>query len=80
MKKEYPVWLKVAWRFGRVFLAVFVMYLLSNVGDMNTQEAMRGILLGALSAGLVAVGKAIREYVKVANKPLYESLVRKSII
>ena len=75
-KQPYPEWKKIAWRFGKVFVATF---LVQFAAGLSTEQTMVAIAVSALSAGLLAVGKAFRSYIK-ENHPKYYNLARKVIV
>ena len=76
MKKNipYPVILKVMWRFARVFIAVFAIQFFTGFVSVETLADGKALLIPALSAGLVAVGKAVREYFKENRESVYETI------
>lgn len=75
---DYPKYKKVAWRFARVFIGAFLVNVSVNWNSVNKVEDLVPLLLvPALSAGLVAVFKALREYIA---KGEYTSLLHKFVI
>lgn len=80
MKKEYPEWRRIAWRFGRVFLSGFIsalsIVLISvDKDDLNSPAPfLLAATLGCLAGGLNALGKYLRDKFGSADK---ESLVDK---
>ena len=77
MKKQtYPEWKKVAWRFVRVFIATF---LVQFGAGLSTEQTMTALAVSALSASVVAVGKAFRSYIKENHPKTYET-VKKMIV
>lgn len=75
----YPAWKKVVWRFVRVFVASFLVQVGTGLINLESWDAVKGLLLSALSASVVALGKAIREWFKEDHKELYENVVKKLI-
>lgn len=76
--KKYPLVKRVAWRFGRVFIATFLVTTASQLVKVNRIEDIWPLLLiPALSASLAALGKAIREYVASDD---YSNAIHKLLI
>lgn len=59
----YPIWKKVLWRFGRVFIAAFVTVLGGGLMTLQTLDVavLRAIITAAIIGGINALGKALRE-------------------
>lgn len=77
-KKEYPLWRKLAWRFGRTSLAVFLLNLsfnLEKVGSLD--DVVPLLLLPALSAVVVTAGKALREAIASED---YDHVIHKLVV
>jgi len=71
----YPRYKKVLWRFFRVFVSTFLIAI--GTGMMKIDDP-KTVMLSALSAGFVALGKAIREYYKeyvAKNKVNYGNIL-----
>ena len=65
----------VAWRYGRVFVGAFLVSLAANWGSVESlNDAWPLFAQPALIAGVVAVGKALREFLASGN---YKSLLHK---
>jgi hypothetical protein len=59
---KYPEWKILAWRFGRVFVSVFLVQVGSGIVSLeNPSEIIKSLILPALSGAIVALGKAIRD-------------------
>lgn len=78
---DYPTYKKVAWRFARVFIATFLITFADALTTTSepTVAIIRAIVLSSLSAGVVAMGKLMREYLGYDTKgeAVEGSLVRK---
>lgn len=62
MAKKYPAYKKVAWRFGRLFLASFLVLAgpqIASVGSLD--DVLPLVITPALIGAVGAVGKALRE-------------------
>lgn len=62
--QPYPLWKKVVWRFVRVFIATLLVELaahLDAIGGLGDVYPL--LILPAVSAAVVALAKAIREWV-----------------
>jgi len=46
------------------------------LANLSEFEAFKALLISAASAGLVALGKGIREYLKENQESLYENFVK----
>lgn len=74
-KEDYSKIKAIAWRFGRVFLATFLVELGVAFPNVKTWGDVYPLLLvPAVSAGLVALSKAVREYFAGGD---YKSLLQK---
>jgi len=73
----YPAVLKVVWRYARVFVSVFLIQFGTGLANINSFEAGKALAISALSAGLVAIGKAIREYFKENKENIYEAAIKR---
>lgn len=72
---DYAKWKKVAWRFGRVFVGAALVSLAANWSSVEgVADVWPLFVLPALTAGFVAVWKAVREYLAEGN---YRSLLHK---
>ena len=59
--KEYPVWKTMAWRYARVFLAVFLMELSVNIQKIEKIEDLVPLLIApAGAAAIAAVARGLR--------------------
>ena len=77
-KKKYPLVRKVAWRFGRVFVATFLVVTASQLASVkNVDDLWPLLVIPALSASLEALGKAVREYVASED---YSNAIHKLLI
>ena len=76
-KKVYPAYLKVIWRFARVFISVFLIQVGTGVAKVDDFEAGRALILSAGAAALVAMGKGVREWAKENKENLYEVALRR---
>ena len=70
----YPTWKKVAWRYARVFISVFLVTfaLEFSVYGEPTWTGLRALLLSAIVASVSATGKYMRE-----QSDDFDSLVHK---
>lgn len=75
-KFDYLALLRIGWRFGRVFLGVFLVQVGTGLNTIENFNALKALLIAAASAALVALGKTIREYFKANKHSLYKSLIR----
>ena len=67
MKKEYPKWKLVLWRFVRVFFVAFLVSFAANVQaikiiGLSGEALFDTMIIPACIAGLVALFKALRVY------------------
>lgn len=76
-KKPYPRWKLVAWRFGRTFVAAFLVSLAADLVNLETIEGVKiGLLQSAFVAGVNALGKAIRVY----SSDSKDNLINKAVL
>ena len=58
----YPDWKTWAWRFGRVFISVFLVQLGTGIVSIeDPSDILKALILPALSGAITALGKAIRD-------------------
>ena len=75
--KEYPLWKKVAWRYGRAFVATFLASLSTQIlmfQEDLTLTALRSAIFASFAAGLQALSKVVRD---VYGDKKYSSPVHK---
>lgn len=59
----YPAWKKIAWRFLRVFVAAVLIQFATDLAAIASFEDLtQKVLVSALTAGISALGKAVREW------------------
>ena len=77
-KVEYPQWKVIAWRFIRTFFAVLLVELSARLSSIQKLEDVFPLLLvPAVSAGLVSLAKAFRDWVASDD---YGNIVHKMIV
>jgi len=60
-KAVYPQWKKVAWRAFRVFMSGVLATVALMLVSVDGMEDVKPLLIAALTAGIAALGKWIRE-------------------
>ena len=63
--EDYSTIKVIAWRFGRVFIAAFLIQFavyLPQIETLDVNVIYKVLLVPSLIAGLTALGKALREY------------------
>lgn len=74
-KIEYSKIKLIGWRFARVFIAGALLSIATQINVITKVEDLLPVLvLPALTAGLVALAKAVREYIADGD---YTSLISK---
>ena len=77
MKNKYSVYYKILWRFARTFLSVFLIQVGAGLTKVDNWNTLKSLSLSAGAAGLVSLGKAIREYFKENQLDIYKTIIKR---
>ena len=75
--RTYPEYLKVLWRFLRVFLATFFTLVGTGVATTDDGKQLKSLLVSACAGALVAFFKAVRVWFEKNNYKIWDKVVRK---